>query len=149
MKSIHGVVLVTFSALCLTMWASGGRAQQGGVAEKAGEKLDDVGRAIKEGIEKAGESVREGFTRTRESVQAMGIMSRVYGRLHWDKALNASSIVLKGEGGVITLRGVVPDESSRTKAVTLAAETVGVTRVVDQLTVLPSTAQSTRSATKR
>jgi hypothetical protein len=149
MKTTYGLMAVTIAAFALALGAAAARSQQEGVAQKAGEKLDEVGRAIKDGIEKAGETVREGFTRTRESVQAMGVLSRVYGRLHWDKALHASSIVLKGEGGLITIRGMVADETSRTKAVTLAAETVGVTRVIDQLMVVPSSAGAPRAATRR
>jgi hyperosmotically inducible periplasmic protein len=150
MNKTYGWVLVTFTVLGVGFWAASARSQQEGVAEKAGEKIDEVGRAIKDGIGKAGDSVREGFNRTRDSVQAMGILPRVYGRIHWDKALHASSIVLKGDGGVITLRGMVSDEAARTKAVTLAAETVGVTRVIDQLMVLTSTTtQPSRPATKR
>jgi hypothetical protein len=66
----------------------------------------------------------------------MGVYSRVYSRIHWDKTLHASNVLLRAEGGLITLRGVVPDDAAKTKAVTLAAETVGVTRVINQLTVL-------------
>ena len=74
--------------------------QQEGVAAKAGEKLDEFGRAIRRGLydaeetvrgglNKTGDTVREGFAKTKESVQGMGLVPRVYGRLHWDKASTA------------------------------------------------------------
>ena len=41
------------------------------------------------------------------------------------------------DGGTAVLRGGVPDEAARRRAVDLAKETVGVTLVVDELTILP------------
>ena len=129
-------------ALALGMaWSGGvGRAQQEGVGEKAGEKIDDVGRKIKKSINRAEDAVREGFHKTRESVHSMGVAARVYGRLHWDKALNTGTIHVKVEEGVATLTGGVPTAAAKTKAITLAAETVGVTKVVDEMTIPASQA---------
>jgi hypothetical protein len=158
------VSAITLLGAGLLFWSVAGRAQQdppsGGVATKAGEKIDDVGRAIKRGIlnaeetvrdglNRTGETVREGFAKTRESVQAMGIVPRVYGRLHWDKALNSSSLFVKAEGGAVTVRGMVPDDSAKTKAIMLIKDTVGVTHVIDQLTVVPSSAATFRSNDRR
>ena len=106
MRKTYGVAAVALLGLTVPFWDSVGLArqeqQQGGVAEKAGEKLDEVGRAIKQGIvnaeetvrdglNKTGGTVRESFAKTRESVNAMGLGPRVYGRLHWDRSLNACS----------------------------------------------------------
>jgi BON domain len=150
MRRTLGVAAVALLGLTMPFWGNVGLAkqeQQGGVAEKAGEKLDEVGRAIKQGIvnaeetvrdglNKTGETVRESFAKTRESVNAMGLGPRVYGRLHWDKSLNSCSLSIKVEGSRVTLRGVVPDAASEAKALTLVGETVGVNQVIDQLTVL-------------
>jgi hyperosmotically inducible protein len=164
MRRTYGLIAATLIAVTGAFWTAWGRAQQEpaqeGVAAKAGEKIDDLGRAIRRGIENAEESVRdginktggtvrEGFTKTRESVQGMGVLSRVYGRLHWDKSLHSSSLFVKAEAGAVTLRGSVPDEAARTKAVDLAKDTVGVTHVIDQLTVLSAGATTTISPTKR
>ena len=124
---------------------------------KAGEKIDEVGRAIKRGIvdaeetvrgglNKTGETVREGFTKTRESVQGMGLIPRVYGRLHWDKALYSSTLFVKAEGGTVTIRGLVPDEAAKAKAIALTKDTVGVTRVIVQLTVASPSVGTTSSS---
>jgi BON domain len=157
MRRSYGVAAVALLGLTVPFWGSVGLArqeqQQGGVAEKAGERLDEVGRAIKqgivnaevtvrEGLNKTGETVRESFAKTRESVNAMGLGPRVYGRLHWDKSLNSCSLFIKVEGSRVTLRGAVPDAATEAKALTLVAETVGVNQVIDQVTVLspsPST----------
>jgi hyperosmotically inducible protein len=168
MKKTVRVIAMTLLSIGGAFWSMAGRAQQEapqepqqeGVATKAAEKLDDVGRAIKRGIlnaeetvrdglNKTGDTVREGFAKTRDSVQGMGILSRVYGRVHWDKALHSSSIFVKAEGGSITIRGIVPDEDTKTKAIDLVKDTVGVTRVIDQLSILPSSAAATSRPDKR
>ncbi len=148
MKKFCGITVASFFAVALACLEVASQAQQpGGVAEQAGEKLDEIGRAIRDGFEKAGETVvgginktgetvRDGLVRARDSVQGMGVYSRVYSRIHWEKSLHANNLLLRAEGGVITLRGVVADDAAKTKAVSLAADTVGVTRVVNQLTVL-------------
>lgn len=149
MRKLQAFVLGAVATAGLFM-SAGGWAQQEGVATKAAEKLDEFGRAVRRGVENAGESVREGFARSRDTVQGMGILARVYGRLHWDKSLHASNLVLKAEGGSVTLRGMVPDQAARTKAVALAADTFGVTRVIDQLTVPePSEERNDRPSASR
>ena len=149
MRKTYGIAAVVSLVLGVASWAVLGRAQEPeGAAARAGEKLDEVGRKIKKGIEKAEDVVREGFHKTRDSVHGMGVMSRVYGRLHWDKALHSSALFLKVEDGVVTLRGSVPNKTAKSKAVTLAAETVGVTKVIDELTVPASAADEPATPSK-
>lgn len=139
MKTTYRIAAAIALALGVAWWGGVGRAQQGGVGEKAGEKLDQVGRKLRQGIDKAEGAVREGFHKTRDTVHSMGVASRVYGRLHWDKALTSADLHVKVEEGVATISGGVPNVEAKTKAITLTAETVGVTRVIDELTV-PSSA---------
>jgi hyperosmotically inducible protein len=168
MKKLHAVTAVTLFGLSAAFWGVASRAQQDppqdppqeGVAVKAAEKLDEVGRAIKKGIEnaegtvrdglnKTGVTVREGFTKTRETVQAMGLVPRVYGRLHWEKALYTSTLFVKAEGGAVTIRGLVPDEAAKAKAVALVKDTVGVTHVIVQLSVASPSTETTIELPKR
>jgi hypothetical protein len=150
MKKRHAITAMMLFGLGTAFWSLVARAQQDppqdGVAARAGEKLDEVGRAIKKGLEnaeetvrdglnKTGDSVREGFVKTRETVQGMGLVPRVYGRLHWEKALHSSALFVKAEGGTVTIRGQVPDEAAKAKAIALVKDTVGVTRVIVQLSV--------------
>lgn len=146
MRKGYGIAAVIALGLGVAWWGGVGRAQQEGAGQKAGEKLDEVGRKIKRGLNKAEEAVRESFHKTRESVHSMGVAARVYGRLHWDKALQSSTLNVKVEEGVATLTGSVPTAEARTKAVNLAADTVGVNKVVDELTVTASRAEETPAA---
>jgi hypothetical protein len=158
MKSTYYTSAVALLALSVVCWSVASRAQQDppqdGAAAKAGEKLDEVGRAIRRGIvdaedavrdglNKTGETVREGFAKTRESVQGMSLLPRVYGRLHWDKALNASTLFVKVDGSTVTIRGTVPDAVAKERAITLTKDTVGVTRVVVQLNVASPSVRTT------
>ncbi len=105
------------------------RAQ--GVAERVGNGLDSAGRGIKHGIQNA-------FSKTQNAVHNQDIMSRVYSRIHWDKTLVGSTLELEVlDGGTAVVRGAVPDAAARQRAILLARDTVGVTQVVDQLTILP------------
>jgi len=131
-------------ALGVAWWGGVGRAQQEGAGEKAGEKLDEVGRKLKKGIERAEGAVRETVHKTTESVHSMSVAARVYGRMHWDKALHSSTLHVKVEEGVATISGSVPTAEAKAKAVTLTAETVGVTKVVDELTIPASAANAAR-----
>ncbi len=135
MRKIHLAIASTLLGAVAVAWAGEAGAQQG-VGEKLGEGLDDAGRVIKRGLQRSGESVRESFARTKTSVQNMGIESRIYGRLHWDKDLNGSLIDLEvKDASVAILKGVVPSAVVKSKAVALTRDTVGVTQVIDQLTV--------------
>jgi hyperosmotically inducible periplasmic protein len=138
-----------FGAAVLTVLAVGvsrGLAQQG-VAERVGQKLDQVGRGLKTGAVEITDAVRKKFETVRADVQRMGVPSRVYARLHWDKMLNTSRIeVHMVRGGAVLLRGVVPDEDMRKHAVELASATVDVTSVVDELTTLTPPAAITPPA---
>ncbi len=149
MKNTFYLIAIAALALGAMLGVVKTYAQQEGVATKAGEKIDELGRAIKDeiqtaeddvrdGLTKTGETIREGFQKTRAAVHGMGLVPRIYGRLHWDKHLSKSHFVLTAEGGSITVRGIVPDESSRTRAITLIKDTVGVTHVIDQLGSLSS-----------
>jgi osmotically-inducible protein OsmY len=59
----------------------------------------------------------------------------VRSRLTGDKRLEGQEITVTGEAGVITLRGVLPDARTRRIALSLAENTTGVTRVIDELAV--------------
>ena len=124
----------------LGIWAGTGQAQQRatappreGVGERIGEKLDNALRDV-------GGTLRERFAQAKASVNNMGVEARVYGRLHWDKALQDATIDLEvQENGVTTLKGAVRDAIAKARAVELAGDTVGVTQVVDQLSISPAT----------
>ena len=120
----------------LTLAAFGSRAetahaQRPGVVERAGRALDNAGRAVRESVETA-------FAKTRAAVERQGVIDRVYSRLHWDRVLVGSTLDLEVlDGSTVILRGAVPDEEAKRRAVILARDTVGVEQVVDELGIIP------------
>ena len=130
-QASRSVVPLAFATILL-FWSAPSEAQQGPV----GQGLNEAGRAMRRGFQSAGQAVSGGFQRTRNSVHNMEVVSRVYSRLHWDKALTGSTVEIEVQaGGVAVLSGAVPSEEAKTKALTLTSETVGVNQVIDQLTV--------------
>ena len=116
-----------------------------GVAARAGQALDGVGRGIKQEAQVVGGALRRRFDAVRNEVNRMGIPSRVYSRLHWDKTLVDSRIeVHLVRGGAVLLSGSVPDAETKARAVALASETVDVTSVIDELTVLTTATRKGR-----
>jgi hyperosmotically inducible protein len=102
-----------------------------GAGERAGEALDNAGRNIRRGVQNA-------FARSRATVHEQEVLARVYSRIHWDKMLVGSTLELEvRDDGTAVLRGAVPNKASKERAVVLARDTVGVTQVVDELTILP------------
>lgn len=85
------------------------------------------------------QAVRQSFDQMAADVQRMGAVPRVYARLHWDKTLyNARIQVHPLPGGTVLLRGVVHTQAARKRAEELAASTVSVSHVVNELTVVAS-----------
>jgi hyperosmotically inducible protein len=102
---------------------------QQGVGERAGQAIDDAGRGIRRGVQTA-------FPRARAMVHEQELISRVYSRVHWDRTLVGAAIDLEVlADGTAILRGVVPDAAAKQRATVLTRDTVGVTRVNDELTV--------------
>jgi hyperosmotically inducible periplasmic protein len=135
MSSRHLSVVCGVAAWCL-IWVAPAWTQ-----EKPGPTIGDrVDRAlgqIRQEAHSVAGKLREEFERARVAVDNMGVQARIYARLHWDKALvNATVSAEVQKGGIATLRGTVPTAAAKAKAKQLAADTVGVERVVDELKVV-------------
>jgi len=130
--TIYRRLALSAPAVALVAWGCVAWAQQGPV----GQGLDNAGRAVKRGFQTTGQAVQGGWIKTRTSVHNMEVVSRIYSRLHWDKALTTSNMELEvRDGGIAIVTGIVPDAATKAKALVLTSETVGVIQVVDQLTV--------------
>jgi osmotically-inducible protein OsmY len=139
MRVINKVVVVSLLSMTAMLGFGMGWAQQDpGPGKNAGQKLDEAGRSIKKGLEDVGDTIRNQFMKARQSVHDMGVISRVYGRLHWDKTLTSCNLNLDVKNGVVTLRGSVPSSKAKLKAVDLAADTVGIDKVIDELSIQPA-----------
>jgi len=103
--------------------------QQPGTAEKIGEKID-------RGLTQIGTELSQAWAEARKSVEKMGVQGRVYGRLHWDKALEHANVDIDvRDGQVVLLKGKVDSAAAKQKAEQLARDTVGVNDVVNELAI--------------
>jgi hypothetical protein len=120
---------LSLGLLAASLASSAAECRAQGVVGRAGEALDKAGRSIRRGVENA-------VARGEAAVREASVLDRVYARIHWDKKLNGSVIDLEVQAdGTTTLRGAVADAAAKKRAVILARDTVGVTTVVDELTI--------------
>jgi osmotically-inducible protein OsmY len=64
------------------------------------------------------------------------VQGRVYGRLHWDKALEGAALDIDvRDKQVVVLRGKVASAAAKQKAEQLAGDTIGVSSVVNELAI--------------
>lgn len=104
-----------------------GRGDQG-PAEEIGQAFDRVTRSASSWI---GSTVGSGRMRG-------DVASQVDERLDSDKGLDSSKIEVRaGDGGAVELHGMVASQEAKDRAVSLARDTRGITRVVDHLAVVP------------
>jgi hyperosmotically inducible periplasmic protein len=92
---------------------------------------------VREGAARVAGAVERTIDQIRGDVQGMGIQARVMSRLRWDKALTDANIDVDVEAGdAVILKGAVASAGARSKAIELAQDTVGVSRVIaDNLVV--------------
>jgi osmotically-inducible protein OsmY len=125
-------VATCFWCVVATAQAPPAPQEQPGPAAQIGEKID-------RGLSQIGAELSQAWADVRKSVEKMGVQGRVYGRLHWDKALeNANLDINVRDSQVVVLSGHVASAADKQKAEQLARDTVGVGRVVNELTVKAS-----------
>jgi hyperosmotically inducible periplasmic protein len=119
-----------------------------GTSPSFGQQVGDAVDSLKKGVNDAAQTVEAEYGKARDAIQSMGVQARVYSRLHWDKDLADASLTIESPSpGVVTLSGNLANAAAKTKAVRLAEDTVGVTKVLDQLTLATPTATAPTTTT--
>ena len=85
--------------------------------------------------ERASAAVHSAKNRAEEAVTAAALTSKIKAKMALDEVVKASDIDVDSEGSVVTLTGDVGSADERRRAVRIATETAGVTKVVDHLNV--------------
>src|SRR4051812_32089099 len=68
MKNNRGMIAGTLLTLTTVLGVGAGAAlQEQGAGQRAGSKLDDAGRSIKQGLRGAGDAIRNQFAKARDS----------------------------------------------------------------------------------
>ena len=85
--------------------------------------------------ERASAGVHTAKNRAEEAVTAAALTSKIKAKMALDDVVKASDIDVDTEGSVVTLTGDVGSADERRRAVRIATDTVGVTKVVNHLNV--------------
>jgi len=98
--------------------------------EKARERGAEIGAAIGEKAVVAGEKVKE-------TLGEAELTAKIKAKMALDDSVKARAIDVTTNGSTVTLTGTVSSRAEHDRAVALARETKGVTRVVDSLRITP------------
>jgi hyperosmotically inducible protein len=129
------VILVALGAFFLGYrWGDNDVTQDRAVGTTGSAPTADTSRAREAGAE-LGERVADGANRAERAVSEASLTSKIKAKMTLDDTIEAGRIDVDTEGTVVTLSGTVRSEAARTRALQLARETEGVTRVVDRLRV--------------
>jgi len=134
------VVLLLLAAGVLLVGYMNGRSWMPGSA--VNNSSGPVGTSGATATEKAreqgariGEKAAEATAKVQETMSEAAITAKIKAKMALDDSVKARSIDVSTTGSTVTLRGVVRSEAEHDRAVALARETAGITRVVDHLAV--------------
>ena len=129
------VILVAIGAFFIGYrWGDGDTVPDRAVGTSGSEPGVDTSKARETGA-KVGEKVAVGANEAQKAIGNAGLTSKIKAKMALDDSVSAAAIDVDTDGSVVTLSGTVRSETERSRAVQLARETEGVTRVVDQLRV--------------
>ena len=114
--------------LVLTIVVGGGVA---GYAYWSGNVPRGATKVVSKTAEKAGEAAES----VEGSIKESALTAKIKSKMALDDHVNARAINVDTAGSVATLTGVVASKDERRRAVQLARDTEGITRVVDKLEV--------------
>jgi len=108
---------------------------------------DTVGHSVRDGVrsaaretsaevrDRASAGVQVAVNRTEGAVTAAALTSKIKAKMALDDVVNATEVNVDTEGSVVTLSGDVGSRDEQRRAVRIAQETKGVTKVVNQIRV--------------
>jgi osmotically-inducible protein OsmY len=101
-------------------------------SDTADQARDAVERARQRGAE-IGEKAAVATSKVEESLGEAALTAKIKAKMALDDMVKARAIDVTTRGTIVTLSGTVESRAERERAVSLARDTEGVTRVVDEL----------------
>ena len=130
------VLFVAVGFLALGFWSGsrfGARSATSPSAVGTSGTLD-VERARERGAE-VGEKAAVAAHKVGESMEDAALTTKIKAKMALDDSVRARAIDVSTDGNVVTLSGVVGSRIEHDRALALARETNGVSRVVDHLEI--------------
>jgi hyperosmotically inducible protein len=127
------VVVVAAAFFLFGDW-SGGRFEAAPAAVDTEKPRIDTAAARKAGAE-VGEKTAVAAARIGDSIEEGSLTAKIKAKMVLDDLVKARAIDVTTEGTTVTVAGTVHTQQERERALALARETTGVTKVVDALTI--------------
>ena len=125
-------VLGTAAVAAYIYWSDNGQALRAKAVDLAAETAKREAAEVASGVaDKAGDAA----DKLGDTVKDARLTAKIKSKMALDDHVKARGIDVSTEGSVTTLTGVVASSDERRRAVQLARDTDGVTRVVDKLEV--------------
>ena len=125
-------ILVLAGLLAYNYWNGHGLTLSPPSAIEAEKSRGEVAGAVKSTAEKAGEAA----SKVGSAVAEGTLTTKIKAKMALDDLVKARTISVETTGTVVTLTGRVSSKAERDRAVRLAQETDGVTKVVDKLQIV-------------
>ena len=124
-------LVVVAAAFFLFGYWSSGRFQS--ATEYNTPQIDTT--AAREAGAAIGEKTAVAASRLSESLEEGSLTAKIKAKMVLDDSVKARAIDVTTEGTTVTLSGTVHSQDERARAVALAKETTGVSKVIDRLAV--------------
>jgi hyperosmotically inducible protein len=127
------VLLVVVAGIFLVMGYVGGvRTRDTLSRPDIASTSDAVDRARERGAE-IGEKAAIAAAKVEETVEEAALTTKIKAKMVLDASVKARAINVTTRGTTVTLSGTVESQTEHDRAMSLARETEGVTRVIDDL----------------
>ena len=125
------IILVVAGLLAYNYWQGHGWTLALPTAVDAGKRGEGAGSTVNSAAEKAGQAASD----IKSAVAEGTLTTKIKAKMALDDLVKAGDISVETTGSVVTLTGRVRSAAERDRAVRLAQETDGVTKVVDKLQI--------------
>lgn len=128
------IVIVVVAVTFLLMGYFGGLRTRDALSARAEvpQTSDTVDRARERGAE-IGEKAAIAATKVEETIEEAALTAKIKAKMALDDSVKARAINVTTHGTTVTLSGTVDSATERDRAMTLARETDGVKKVIDDL----------------
>jgi hyperosmotically inducible periplasmic protein len=130
LRALLVIVLLGVAAFILFGYWTGRPVGSAGVGPAGTERARERGAELGEKVAVAAEKVKE-------TVDEAALTTKIKAKMALDDSVRARSVDVSTRGSTVTVAGTVRSVAEHDRAVALARETVGVSRVVDHLVVQP------------
>ena len=129
------IVIIVVAVTFLLMGYFGGVRTREALSTRADippQASDTVERARERGAE-IGEKAAVATTKVEKTIDEAALTAKIKAKMALDDSVKARAINVTTHGTTVTLSGTVESSVERDRAMTLARETDGVTKVIDDL----------------